>query len=70
MTAVTTPEAIETVRLMTLRQALKLEIVGMKRSGKSAHTLLRQIGFKGNKEAILNQLNQEINSRLPADWEI
>ena len=52
-----TPEGIEMYRLLALRYALKLEIVGMKRRGPSAYILLkREFGFRGDKAAVLAQL--------------
>lgn len=47
-------EKTDVVRLMILVSALKLEIMGMKRKGQSAHnTLKKEYGFKGDKETVL-----------------
>ena len=70
MSALTTLEAIDTYRLMTLRSALKLEIIGMTRKGQSAYSILKAQGFKGTKQAVLDQVIDEINSRLPVDWSL
>ena len=60
---ISTPEQIETFRLMTLRTALKLEIKGLKRRGKSAYSILKAMGFSGNKESVLVQVQDEIDHR-------
>lgn len=39
----TTPDQIALYRLMTLRQGIKLEALGMKRSGRSCTAIARQI---------------------------
>ena len=39
----TTPESIALYRLMTLRQGIKLEMIGMKRSGRSCTAIARQM---------------------------
>jgi hypothetical protein len=39
----TTPEQIERYRLVTLRAAVRLESVGMKRKGKSAAAISREL---------------------------
>jgi hypothetical protein len=68
MSALTTPEQIDTYRLCILRSALKLEIIGMSRKGQSAYAILKAQGFKGSKQVVLDQVINEITSRLPADW--
>jgi hypothetical protein len=70
MTALTTPKQIDTYRLCSLRSALKLEIIGMSRKGQSAYTILKAQGFKGNRQSVLDQVINEIDSRLPADWKL
>lgn len=52
-----TPEGIEAYRLLALRGALKLEMVGMRRShGPSASTIIkREFNLKGNNASILTQ---------------
>ena len=61
MTAITHPGMIEAMRLLTLRSALKLEMAGMKRSGRgpTAYSILKQNGYKGTRAQVLEQLNQE-----------
>lgn len=60
MTALTTPDQIARYRLATLRAALKLEILGMKRKGPSAYSILKAEGFAGTRAAILEQLNKQL----------
>ena len=60
MSALTTTEQIETFRLMTLRSALKLEIKGMKSRGQSAYKILKDMGFTGSRQSVLDQVNEEI----------
>jgi hypothetical protein len=51
------------MRLLTLRQALKLEMMGMKKRGKSAYAILNQEGFKGTRQEVFDQL-----SELRSQW--
>ena len=61
MTALTTPAQISAYRLATLRTALKLEKLGMKMSrGPSALSVLRGMGYKGKRDAILAQVTQDV----------
>lgn len=60
---VLTGNQIEAARLLALRQALKLELRGMKRRGRTAYSILRGMGFKGSREAVLAQLD-DIRSQL------
>ena len=58
-----TPYKIELYRLLTLRAALRLEVVGLKGRGKSAYSIAKQeLGVKGNKQKVLDQVNQMIQS--------
>lgn len=51
-----TPESINAFRLLTLRGALKLEVLGMKRRGPSALSIVkREFGFKGNAKSVSEQ---------------
>ena len=55
------PEAINNFRLRSLRGALKLEILGMKRRGRSAYSLIKEeFGFKGNRQSVLAQIEEQI----------
>ena len=56
-----TPKQIAMFRLASLKGALKLEILGMKRGGQSVYSILKQeYGFKGSKQSILDQLQAKI----------
>ena len=58
MSVITNPDHIAQMRLLTLRQALRLEMLGMKRGGKSAYAILKAEGFKGTKQEIFDQLSE------------
>ena len=61
MITLDTPEHIELYRILSLRSALKLECLGMKRRGQSAYSIVKsEFGFKGNKKSVLAQLEQII----------
>lgn len=56
-----TPEGIEFARLCALKGALHLETLGMKRRGRSVYSIVKQeLGFKGNKQRVLEQLENYI----------
>jgi hypothetical protein len=56
---ITGKENIELFRLMTLRQGLKLELMGMKVSrGVSILKILKGMGYKGTRQQILTQLDE------------
>jgi len=62
MTTINSPEAIDAFRLCALRGALKLEILGMRKRGQSAYSIIKQeLGFKGNKRKVLEQLQTKID---------
>ena len=60
-------EQINLFRMKALRGALKLEILGMKRKGRSAYSLIKEeFKFKGNREKVLGQIEAEIEeTNLP-----
>lgn len=59
MTTLSNPEQIEVARLLTLRQMLRLEMLGMKRKGRSAYSILKsEFGFKGSRESIFLELTE------------
>jgi hypothetical protein len=58
MTALTNPLDIQNFRILTLRQALKLEIKGIKRRGRSAYAILKEMGYTGTRQQVLEQLNE------------
>ena len=58
-----TPYKIDLYTLLSLRAALRLEVVGLKGRGKSAYSIAKQeLGVKGNKQKVLDQVNQMIQS--------
>ena len=58
-----TPYKIDLYRLLSLRAALRLEVVGLKGRGKSAYSIAKQeLCVKGNKQKVLDQVNQMIQS--------
>ena len=60
-----TGNQIQQAQLLTLRAMLKLEIKGMQRSrAPSAYSMLKSMGYKGNREAILKQLDAQRNEML------
>jgi hypothetical protein len=55
---VLTGHQIEAARLLTLRQMLKLELLGLSKSrGPTAYSTLKMMGFKGTREKVLSDLN-------------
>lgn len=54
---------IEKYRLKTLLSALKLETLGMKRSGKSIYSIVKQeFNLKGNKKKVYEDFKKLIQS--------
>ena len=63
-----TPEAIDRFRLVALKGALKMEVLGMRRRGQSVYSLVKQeFGYKGNKASVLKQLEQKIKEIIKND---
>ena len=58
MSVITNPVHIAQMRILTLRQALKLEMMGKKRRGKSAYAILKAEGYKGTRQQIFDQLSE------------
>ena len=62
---VLTGTQIDMAKLLTLRAMLKLEIKGLRRSrAPSAYSMLKQMGYKGTREQILEQLDAARNEML------
>ena len=62
------PAQINMFRMKSLRGALKLEIFGMKRRGRSAYSIIKEeFGFKGGKAKVLKQLELKIEETVIAD---
>jgi len=52
---------IDAFQIKTLRTALKLEMLGMKKKGQSVyHIIKNRFGFTGNRRIVLEQLNTYI----------
>jgi hypothetical protein len=63
-----TPDKIKGYRILAMRSALKLEILGLKHSRVSIYALVKQeFGFKGSKQKVLEQLNKWIDENLLKD---
>ncbi len=59
MTFIDDPNAIALYRMCTLRHALKLEIHGMTRRGRSAYSIIKsEFKLKGSKTSVLRQLSE------------
>lgn len=53
----------EFYRMLTMRSALRLEVLGMRHSRGSVYALVkREFGFRGNKQAVLDQLSLQIQA--------
>ncbi len=62
---ITGKENIANARLLVLRSALRLEVRGMKRRGRSVYSIVKEeLGFKGSKQKVLDQLNKYIEENL------
>jgi len=60
-----TGEQIGHARLLALRGALRLEIKGFGRRGRSVYSIVKEeFGFKGNKKKVLDQLNEKISNEI------
>lgn len=62
---ITGKENIANVRLITLRSALKLELLGIKaRRGFSAYkTIKEEFNLKGNKQKVFDQFNKIVQEK-------
>lgn len=58
----TAKDDIHLMRLLTLRAALKLEVKGMKRRGKTVNQIIKdEFGLKGNRQRVLDQFEAHVN---------
>lgn len=58
---VDTPEGIKMFQLLARRGALSLEIAGLKRRGRSAYSICKEVyGLKGSRQRVLEQLDELI----------
>lgn len=52
----TKPEEINDYRLLALKGALMMELIGLKRRGASAYSIIKkEFGFSGNKQSVYDQ---------------
>ena len=59
-----TPENINFVRMATLKSALKLEVAGLKRRGRSVYSIIKEeFGLRGNKRAVLADFEKLIEQK-------
>jgi len=60
-----TGHQIEAARLLTLRQMLRLEMLGMSKSrGPTAYSTLKTMGYKGSREKVFEQLSEWRNNLM------
>jgi uncharacterized protein VirK/YbjX len=53
-------EQVRMAQFFTLRQALRMELAGMKRRGRSAYSIVKEIyGYKGSKQSVMDQMNAD-----------
>jgi len=56
MSSIKTPEQINMFHQRTLLKGLELELIGMKRRGRSCYAIVKQeYGLKGNKQSVYDQ---------------
>jgi len=56
---ITGEDNIRRARLIVLKHALRLEIKGMRRRGRSAYSIIKsELGLKGNRQSVLEQLEK------------
>ena len=59
-----TPENINFVRMATLKSALKLEIAGLRRRGRSVYSIIKEeFGLRGNKRTVLADFKKLIEQK-------
>lgn len=58
----TQPDQIDLFRLCTLRSGLSLELKGLKHSGRSCYAVLKEMGYKGSRQAVLASVILDIET--------
>ena len=59
-----TPENINFIRMATLKSALKLEIAGLRRRGRSVYSIVKEeFGLRGNKRTVLADFKKLIEQK-------
>ena len=65
MTVIDTREGIDFVQLAARRGALRLEIAGMRRRGRSAYSICKsEYGLKGSRESVLEQMTALVEKAI------
>lgn len=58
------PSQIAAFRVRVLRQALQLEIKGLKRRGRSAYVIIKEeFNLRGSRQSVLDQLTEIIGEK-------
>ena len=66
MTQVITGDGIKRFQALTRLKALELELKGLKRRGRSAYSIIKEVyGLKGTRQRVRDQLRGLID-----DWEV
>jgi hypothetical protein len=64
MTILTTPEQIAGFRMLTLLAGLKLEVRGLRKSGRSCYQIVKQeFGLTGNRRQVLDAFQELVYER-------
>ena len=59
MTVLDQPNQIKAFRLLTLRSMLRLEVRGLRKTGRSAYQIIKsEFGLKGNRKQVLEQFEK------------
>jgi len=62
MSALITPDQIQAFRMLTLLSGLKLEVRGLRKTGRSCYQIVKQeFGLKGNRRQVLDAFQELIN---------
>ena len=64
-TVIDTPDGIAFAQMAALKGALKLEVLGLKRHGRTAYSIAKErYGLKGSRESVLEQLTKMVEDAL------
>jgi hypothetical protein len=65
MNVIDTPQGIAFMQLLARKAALSLEIKGLKRHGRSAYSICKEVyGLKGTRQSVLNQMQAMVDKVL------
>lgn len=59
-----TPEHIQLFQLCALRTGLVLEMKGLTKSGRSCYAILKGMGYKGNRNTVLEAVKADIAAQF------